>query len=106
MTWQQFLTEKVLGKCYHDGSSVLMAGYHCKKCDKIFTCNRTYSTDADMMALYRAINRKGVWGKFFDWAYEEYWKENSGTHRKFTAWLFCFDEPELETAAVWWLNGG
>ena len=30
MSWKQFLTEKVLKGCWHDGTSILMAGYHCK----------------------------------------------------------------------------
>ena len=59
MSWQQFLTEKVLGECWHDGTSILMAGYHCKKCDKIFTCNRTFNNRADMMDLYEKIEKDG-----------------------------------------------
>jgi hypothetical protein len=97
MNWKQFLTEKVLKGCWHDGTSILMAGYHCKKCDKIFTCNRTYSTEADTMELYRQIEKDGKWDVFF-------WNSASSCKPKrhglgaseTTAWLFCLSGKGYE----------
>ena len=97
MTWQQFLTEKVLGKCYHDGSSVLMAGYHCKKCDKLFSCNRTFTTRNDLMELYQKVYEDGKWDEFF-WFSASHCKpkrEGLGCSET-TAWLFCLNGKDYE----------
>ena len=103
---KKLLTEEVLGECWHERRTEDVGKKpwdlsHCAKCGELVKLQsfdrRTFDNDTDMMAVYRAINRKGVWGKFFDWAYEEYWKENSGTHRKFTAWLFCLDSEDYES---------
>lgn len=102
MTWQQFLTEKVLKECYHEGSSLLNAGYHCRKCDKIFTCNRTYSTEADMMELYRAIHREGKsksedFMRFMmDRNPDKYYNFPYDYIQNFNGWLFCLSGEGYE----------
>jgi len=102
MTWQQYLTEKVLRECWHDGTSILMAGYHCKKCDKIFSCNRTYSTEADTMELYRQIEKDGKWDDFVKHTSAK-WGENVVLYMvveeaiaDYIAWLFCLDGKGYE----------
>ena len=71
MNWQQFLTEKVLGECYHEGSSLLNSGYHCRKCDKAFSVNRTFNNRNDLMDLYQKIYEDGKWDDFFwDFAFK------------------------------------
>ena len=86
------MTEKVLGECWHDGTSILMAGYHCKKCDKIFTCNRTFTTEADMMELYRQIEKDGKWDSFSESQFN-YWDDlfpfQKSDKLGFMQWLFC-----------------
>jgi hypothetical protein len=98
MTWQQFLTEKVLKECYHEGSSLLNAGYHCRKCDKIFSCNRTFDNRNDLLDLYEAINRDGKWGKYIIYSYETFEKSNlcSVSEGEYIAYLLCLDGKEYE----------
>ena len=64
MTWQQFLTEKVLKKCYHDGRTPFNCGFKCRKCGNTFTTNRTFDNRNDMMDLYEALYREMKWFGF------------------------------------------
>lgn len=83
---KKFLTEKVLGECWdadkRPGGDLP---------------NRTFDNESDMMELYRAIYMDGKWNKFFDWAYWVYRKTESGTHKKFVAWLFCLGDKNYES---------
>lgn len=97
MIWQQFLTEKVLGECYHEGSSLLNAGYHCHKCDKAFSVNRTFDNRSDLMDLYQKVYEDGKWDEFF-WFSASHCKpkrEGLGCSET-TAWLFCLDGSSYE----------
>ena len=64
MTWQQFLTEKVLKKCYHDGRTPFNCGFKCRKCGNTFTTNRTFDNRNDLMDLYEALYREMKWFGF------------------------------------------
>ena len=97
MNWQQFLTEKVLGECYHEGSSLLNSGYHCRKCDKAFSVNRTFNNRNDLMDLYQKIYEDGKWDDFFwDFAFKRK-PENYGLGEAETSvWLFCLNGEDYE----------
>ena len=64
MTWQQFLTEKVLKKCWHDGRTPFNCGFKCRKCGNTFTTNRTFDNRNDLMDLYEALYREMKWFGF------------------------------------------
>ena len=66
MSWQQFLTEKVLKECWH-----VFYKFHantCKKCGKgnniVLISNRTFDNRDDMMDLYEALYREMKWFGF------------------------------------------
>lgn len=96
---KKLLTEEVLGECWHDGTSILMAGYHCKKCDKIFSCNRTFDNRNDLMDLYEAIYRDGKFAEFEN-SLIDYWDKDFKYPNIIgivtTAWLFCLDGKGYE----------
>ena len=105
MTWQQFLTEKVLGECWHDVEASDVS--YCKKCgtsrakiamdwDRI-TDNRTFTTRNDLMNLFERIWRLNKWTYFIDSAIC-YWPVLKYKHSKddFMAWLFCLDGEGYE----------
>lgn len=97
MTWQQFLTENILHECWHEGSSLLNAGYHCRKCDKAFSVNRTFDNRNDLMDLYQQVYEDGKWDEFF-WVSASHCKptrEGLGCSEA-TAWLFCLDQKDYE----------
>ena len=92
MTWQEFLTEKVLKECYHEGSSLLNAGYHCHKCDKAFSVNRTFDNRSDLMDLYAKVYKDGKWESFEEYQFN-YWDDLFPFQKEhkvgFVPWLFC-----------------
>jgi len=85
------LTEKLLDKCWHEW--VAKGVYtECSKCGEINlteTENRTFTTDADMLAVFRKIRDVGKWEKFRCFAFNE----TFDTRDEFTQWLFL-DDPE------------
>ena len=64
MSWQQFLTEKVLKKCWHDGRTPFNCGFKCRKCGNTFTTNRTFDNRNDLMDLYETLYREMKWFGF------------------------------------------
>jgi hypothetical protein len=99
---RKLLTEKLLGGCWHEPISltactcqrtgIVNSYIHCSN------MNRTFTTDANMMAVFRKIRDKGKWADFINYARIAYknsfnllwkyvWEE------KFTEWLFL-DNPE------------
>jgi hypothetical protein len=96
MTWQQFLTEKVLKECYHEGSSLLNAGYHCRKCDKIFSCNRTFDNRSDLLDLYEAIYRDGKWDDFSEGTRWKHTMFSAEDFAEVSEWLFCLNSKGHE----------
>jgi len=95
-----------------------------------FPCRvRTFTTDTDMQAVYRAIYKKGMWEDFWKYAclqcsVEIATKEEIDSinlkildvtlrkvYGRFTSWLFCLSSPsEIEDrmvmAAEWWEQKG
>jgi len=104
MTWQQFLTEKVLGECWHDVEASDVS--YCKKCgtsrakiamdwDRI-TDNRTFDNRSDLMDLYQQVYKDGKWDDFSGGAR---WKHTMFSVEDFvemSAWLFCLDQQDYE----------
>ena len=90
MTWQQYLTEKVLKECWHTGS------IRCEKCGKYHNepFNHTFDNAQDLHDVYSAVERDREW-----WKYEqEYclllWDGNT-QNGTFNSWLFCLNgKPE------------
>ena len=97
MTWQQFLTEKVLKECWHYGRTPFNCGFKCRKCGNTFTTNRTFDNRNDLMDLYEAIEKDGKWEDFFwDFAFQRK-PENYGLGEAETSvWLFCLDGKDYE----------
>lgn len=96
MTWQQFLTEKVLKECYHDGRMPINCGYRCVKCGNTFTTNCTFDNRNDLMDLYQKIYEDGKWDDFSGGAR---WKHTMFSVEDFvemSAWLFCLDGKGYE----------
>ena len=104
MTWQQFLTEKGLGECWHDVEASDVS--YCKKCgtsrakiamdwDRI-TDNRTFDNRSDLMDLYLQVYKDGKWDDFSGGAR---WKHTMFSVEDFvemSAWLFCLDQQDYE----------
>ena len=98
MTWQQFLTEKVLGECWHSSSLTIHndTSGQCKKCGTMLYiiggANRTFDNRNDLMDLYAKIEKDGKWDEFF-WFSASHCKpkrEGLGCSET-TAWLFCLN---------------
>ena len=70
MTWQQFLTEKVLKECWHCFIGDLG---RCGKCGK-YDSNRKFNSRNDMMDLYETIfkTRKDEWMQFVNYLMGNY----------------------------------
>ena len=74
----------------------------CKKCKEMWSGlnyknNRTFTTEADMMKLYRQIEKDEKWEDFFwDFAFQRK-PENYGLGEAETSvWLFCLDGKDYE----------
>jgi hypothetical protein len=75
-SWQQFLTEKVLGEIF---------------------ISRTFTNRSDLMDLFEMIWRLNKWTYFIDSAMR-YWPVLKHKHNRdyFMAWLFCLDGKGYE----------
>lgn len=99
MTWQQFLTEKVLGECWNIYVNFNDEGM-CQKCGdpaEKHAGNRTYDNRNDLMDSYEKIEKDGKWDEFF-WVSASHCKptrEGLGCSEA-TAWLFCLDQKDYE----------
>ena len=111
MTWQQFLTEKVLGECWKAD------GWFCQSCNEVkppqkvtfheycddcgdklgVSVNRTFTTRNDLMDLYQQVYEDGKWDDFFwDFAFKRK-PENYGLGEAETSvWLFCLNGKDYE----------
>jgi hypothetical protein len=57
--------------------------------------NRTFATDADMMALYRAIYKKDRWLDFKNFSMRS-WHNYFGEFPDLMSWLFCLKTEKYE----------
>ena len=87
MTWQQYLTEKVLEEtCGHEDRPWFT--YPCPKCS-----TRTFTTPKDLHDVYSAVVRMGKWDDFCNYS----WFPRKKKYPKVDhdVWLFCFNgRPE------------
>lgn len=114
------LTE-VLGECWHEisfHSDETSIWYECSCLgNKKPLCsddleehqNRTFTTDTDMLAVFRAIRDKGKWSEFSRYAGKHWLKDEDAWNEEtpFEVWLFL-DNPERACvlAAMWWEEQG
>jgi hypothetical protein len=73
----------------------------CKKCGQCFEShrlNRTFDTDADMMALFRKIVDNLKFGAFQNFAYKHF---NEYPNYTLTEWLFYEPERFCNLVAEW-----
>jgi len=95
------LTEELLGECWHEPISltactcqrtgIVNSYIHCSN------MNRTFTTDANMMAVFRKIRDVGKWSEFDNFCYRIY-KSGVFTQTidyiiRYNPWLFL-DNPE------------
>ena len=111
MTWQQFLTEKVLKECWHEWRKYPEVGLQAKcSCGILFDVttynradilykhkNRTFDNRTDMMGLYEAIERDGKWEDFFwDFAFQRKPPDYGYGSLETATWLFCLSGEGYE----------
>lgn len=92
---RELLTEKLLGECWHSRETWYDCdnGVHCRR--------RTFTTDTDMLAVFRKIRDIGMWDPFIACAFHKY---DLGSMYGFTEWLFL-DNPERALCIVsMWLE--
>jgi len=79
MTWQQYLTEKVLKKCWHEIQTVTKQDKDgeiytqdiCLHCNREFRGNyllshRTFTNIQDLHDVYSAVERDGKWAELHE----------------------------------------
>ena len=109
---RKMLTE-FLGECWHEWGWVSGGGLVCKHCSIDLYGNnnlfhnkvmgkpdhRTFTTDADMMAVFRKIRDAKRWGAFREYAFLKWFDKPDSV---FSVWLFL-DNPERACclAAMW-----
>ena len=89
---------KYLGLCWHEGRMPINCGYRCVKCGDTYVANRTFRTDADMMALFRKIVDSLNFGAFQNFAYKHF---NEYPNYTMTEWLFYDPERFCNLVAEW-----
>jgi hypothetical protein len=110
---RKLLTEEMLGECWHEGIVID------EKHTNIFYCsckavktflgndlrkhckelNRSFDTDADMMALFRKLVNSLNFGAFQNFAYKRFDDPHNFT---LTEWLFYDPERFCCLVAEWW----
>ena len=104
MTWQQYLTEKVLKKCWHEIQTVTKQDKDgeiytqdiCLHCNREFRGNyllshRTFTTIQDLHDVYSAVVRDREWLALSNYLFSE----SRQCKRHFASWLFCLNgKPE------------
>jgi len=100
MTWQQFLTEKVLGECYHETEPTSL---RCIKCGTNVDYRnwRTFDNRNDMMDLYEQIEKDGKLISFLNYLNAACdWKDFDPIRDRaleyLFKWLFCLDGSGYE----------
>ncbi len=114
MNWQQFLTERVLGECWHEWIKRPEVGLQAKcSCGMLYDVtsynradilyihrNRTFDNRNDLLDLYEAIYRDGKWKEFeteiFERAFIPYYYKEAKAINNFNAWLFCLSSEGYE----------
>jgi len=98
-----------LGECHHEGRMPINCGYRCVKCGDTYVANHTFTSDADMMALFRKMVDEGEWYLFENsiLVHDKYQTtRNKRLSQKypdgyFNAWLFYDPERFCNLVAEW-----
>ena len=102
--WRKLLTEKLLGECWHIKKEPrTMSGYICERCGDYtkwgsgydVNGNRTFTSDADMLAVFRKIRDVGKWDEFYWWSVKYFTESKDdigGGNSSYMRWLL--DDPE------------
>jgi hypothetical protein len=111
---RKILTEKVLGECWHE----VTIGYHdgmvskcscgARGCMARFECgknNRLFTTDTDMMAVFRKLVDTGGWftvnNCFWDYSFFNWREDRDNDQRDYSAWLFYNPERFCWLCSEW-----
>jgi len=94
-------------ECWHTFKSSQYFSFpdRCLECGKLITSldRRTFTTQADMMAIYSGIFKRGKWGEFEIFAFNR-WNKPAGF--RFNPWFFCLDGqdygPRCQMAVDFW----
>lgn len=112
---RQRLTEEIIGEEWHgltgklspDGKWGMCAcGRYCVVPKNHQT--RTFTTEADMMTLYRAIQKMGKWGSFYLYSLQRFTEREDAKIDPcgMMSWLFCLNgegyEERCQMVADWW----
>lgn len=101
---KRYLTEKVLGECWHKWEWIPGGGMKCKCCtinlykkddvryEQVIPVpqNPTFTTITDLLALYEVMGKVGKWVEFKQFASHR--PDNFGVD--FDSWLFCLNAPD------------
>jgi len=100
------LTE-YLGECWHKWEPASNGNYKCVHCSYVtfrdfYPSQRTFTTDADFLALCRKAVEKDEWAEFWEFAERKELCSGIVTYNEFAVWLFL-DNPERACclAAMW-----
>jgi len=104
MNWKQFLTEKVLGECWHELTGD-QPGCTCKKCGAGFSAVhysdwnpkgfvRTFATRNDLMDLYQQVYKDGKWGSFSIFSLRKFRIDRESDY--YNSWRFCLNGEGYE----------
>ena len=106
MTWQQFLTERVLKECWHEWryikGQIKYERWECVKCPAYCIGsageykNRTFDNRNDLLDLYEAINRDGKWEDFSGGARWKHTMFSAEDFAEVSEWLFCLSGEGYE----------
>jgi hypothetical protein len=113
---KRFLTEEVLGECWHQESMCYPKG-KCAICGCSIFNRRTFTTDQDMVDLFRGLVKMGKWVEFVTFVVGSWYSSRSVNDLKrddfhwkdlnpyLVQWLFL-DNPQRACYLVWQLMKG
>ena len=100
---RKYLTEKVLGECWHKTDRPTQRCLYCGMKLMYFN-HHIFATRDDMMDLYEAIKKAGKWDDFDNYS----WNYRKGVNPEIshTTWLFCLSgvgyEDRCQMVYEWW----
>ena len=102
---------KYLGLCWHEGRMPINCGYRCVKCGDTYVVNRTFDTDADMMALFRKMvdrsdalkimEKDDAWFSFCNWVLWRHTCWSAEDYEEITKFLFYKPEQFCFLVSEW-----
>ena len=95
---RKYLTEKVLGECWHKTDRSTQRCLYCGMKLMYFN-HHIFTTRDDMMDLYQAIEKAGKWINFLNWVFNDLEEPDRGDSYYSTAsiaWLLCLSGEGYE----------